>query len=97
MSRYVLRYFVDPGAGICLWSANDAAREKFGYPVQINNLGLSEDVVRKAISVMAWHDTSLDWSHPVGPSPWSEEERARFFEASQSLLAMLQQQLGPEF
>jgi hypothetical protein len=97
MPRYVLRYFFDPGSGICLWSANGVAREKFDYPVELSTLGLPESVLQQAADVMAWHDTSMDWSNPANPSPWSEEERARFHSASQTLLSTLRQQLGSEF
>lgn len=97
MPRYVLRYFFDPGSGICLWSANEAAREKFDYPVQLRDLGLPENLLRKALYVMAWYDTSLDWSYPSNPSPWSESERALFSETSQDLLSVLRQHLGSEF
>lgn len=97
MSHYVFRYFFDAGSGICLWSANDEAREKFDYPVQLSDLELPESLLRQAIHVMAWYDTSLDWSYPSNPSPWSESERIRFHDASQNLLSMLRQELGPEF
>jgi len=60
MQRYILRYFFDPGSGIRLWSANDTASEKFDYPVQLHDLWLPENLLRKAIYVMAWYDTSLD-------------------------------------
>lgn len=97
MPRYVLRYFFDPGSGICLWSGNDAARERFDYPVQLPDLGLPENLLRRALYVMAWYDTSLDWSYPPNPSPWSASERARFHETSQALLSALRQQLGSGF
>ena len=58
MSHYVLRYFFDAGSGICLWSANDEAREKFDYPVQLSDLELPENLLRQAIHVMAWYDTN---------------------------------------
>ena len=29
MAKYALKYMYDWGSGICLWSANDAAREKY--------------------------------------------------------------------
>ena len=67
MSRYVFRYFFDPGSGICLWSDNDEAREKFDYPVELSDLGLSENLLRQAIHLIAWYDTSLDWSYPPTP------------------------------
>jgi hypothetical protein len=95
MANYLFRYFFDAGSGVCLWSANDAAREKFGYPVTLESLGLPENLLREALHIVTWYDTSLDWSYPPSPSPWSEEERARFIEASQRLLSNLRQQLGP--
>jgi hypothetical protein len=41
--KYEIRYFFDPGSGVCLWAKNAAAREKFGYPIDHRNLGLSEN------------------------------------------------------
>ncbi len=97
MSRYVFRYFFDPGSGICLWSGNDEARERFDYPVELSDLGLSENLLRQAFHLIAWYDTSLDWSYPSNPSPWAESEKTRFHVASQNLLSMLRQELGSEF
>lgn len=95
MSSFVLRYFFDLGSGICLWSANDAAREKFGYPVDLHDLGLPNDVLLEA--VIAWYDTSTDWRSPCDASSWSGSERARFHEASRGLLCKLRQHLGPGY
>jgi hypothetical protein len=39
--RYKLRYFFELG-GDCLWAANDAAMEKFGYPVFLDDLPLTD-------------------------------------------------------
>lgn len=97
MATYKLRFFFSPGSGICLWSANDATREKWDYPVDVQALPLPENTWRKALYVMAWHDTSIDWSHPSGPSPWTDEERFNFNRAAQSLLALLREQLGSDF
>ncbi len=97
MANYLLRYFFDAGSGICLWSSNDAAREKFDYPVELQSLELPENLMREALNIVTWFDSSLDWSYPPNPSPWSEQERGHFNEASQSLLSKLRQQLGPAF
>lgn len=97
MANYLFRYFFSPGSGICLWSANEAARKKFDYPVELRSLNLPENLLRDALHIVTWYDTSLDWSYPSDPSPWSAEERARFNEASQGLLSKLRQQLGSEF
>ncbi len=97
MCRYIFRYFFDSGLGICLWSDNDAARERFNYPVELSDLGLSENLLRRVNHLIAWYDTFRDWSYPPNPSPWPMSEDIRFHEASQKLLSMLRQELGSEF
>ncbi|MEA5559508.1 hypothetical protein [Nodularia spumigena] len=97
MSYYVLRYFFDAGSGICLWAGNEEAEEKFGYPVELHEIDLSDNVQRTGQRLVAWFDTSIDWNDPAGPSPWSEQERGRFQEESRSFLSMLRQCLGPDF
>jgi hypothetical protein len=97
MSKYKLRYFFDPGASSCLWSANDSAREKFGYPVDVWQLPLCENTQRRVIYVATWYDTSLDWSYPPNPSPWGEDELQSFNTEAQNLLTLLRIKLGNEF
>jgi hypothetical protein len=97
MPDYLLRYFFDAGSGACLWSVNDAARDKFDYAVALQSLDFPENLLREAYHILAWCDTALDWSSPSAPSSWSAEENVRFNQASQRLLAKLRQQLGPAF
>lgn len=97
MPTYRLRYFFDPGGGICLWSANDAARERFGYPIDTRSLPLRENTWRRAAYLCSWHDTSIDWDYPADLSPWDASERERFNVEAQRLLALLREQLGREF
>jgi hypothetical protein len=97
MSQYSFRFSFDPGSGICLWAANDAARVKWGYPVSISELSLPENVCRLAHHIVAWYDTSIDWDCPSAPSPWTDVERARFNEEAQGLLTALRRQLGHNF
>ena len=78
MPNYKLRYFFDAGSGICLWSANDSAREKFGYPIDVSQLNLDENTKRKAYYLLAWYDTCINWNSPADPCSWSTEDRARF-------------------
>lgn len=40
--KYRLRFFFDTGSGVCLWTANDAAREIYDYPVSMEALPVSE-------------------------------------------------------
>lgn len=43
---YLLRFFFEYG-GPCLWAANDEARERFGYPVELSDLPIPEDLRRE--------------------------------------------------
>jgi hypothetical protein len=95
--RYRLRFFFDPGAGVCLWSGNDAARERFGYPVENRSLPVPENLWRLLEHLCAWHATSIDWSYPPDPSPWTPAERHRFDESASAALEQLRTALGPEF
>jgi len=97
MAKYRLRYFFDPGAGICLWADNEDAKRRFGYAVEPRELSLPENTWRRAMHLCSWYDTSLDWSYPPGPSPWGAEELRRFNNEAQIFLAELREQLGPDF
>ena len=97
MKLYRLRYAFDTGAGVCLWAANDAARERFGYAVETPELKLPPVAERRVEALLRWHRTGIDWSDPAGPSPWSDEERQRFNREAQLVLRLLREQLGPKY
>ena len=96
MSLYRLRYFFDYHSG-CLWSANEAAYSRFGYPVLLSELPLSEETSRNADRIGEWFDRSLNWDYPADPGPWRQEECDRFNRASAELLAAIRQELASEF
>lgn len=97
MRKYELRFFFDASAGVCIWSSNDAARDRFGYAIDARCLPLPENTWRRVRYVCAWFDTSLDWDYPPGPSPWDAAVRSRFNTEAQYLLNLLRDQLGSEF
>jgi hypothetical protein len=97
MNIYKLRYFFDPGSGICLWSANDLARETYGYAVNHEALGLPPAVGNRIAELIALFDTSIDWDCPMNPSPWSNAELAGFQAAAAELLQSLKGCLGSDF
>jgi len=95
---YRLRFFFDYGSGVCLWTANDAARERFGdYPVLLADLPLPAETVRDGEDLLTWYDTSLDWDDPAGPSPWGDDEFAAFRAAARAFLTRLRDELGEAF
>lgn len=95
---YQLRLEFDAGSGVCLWAQNEATRARYGYAVDHWQLPLSENTRRWLNYVVAWFDTSLDWSAPSDmDDQWSELELKRFLEAKERALALLQDELPPAF
>jgi hypothetical protein len=92
-----LRYFFDPGSGVCLWAGDDEARKAFGYPVELKQLPLSEEIVALGQQLIAQFDTSIDSDYPPNPSPWSDAEKQSFRAASQNLYVRLSSELGTRF
>jgi hypothetical protein len=91
---YKLRLAFDPGGGVCLWAANDAARQRYGYPIDHWQLPLTENTRRWLSYLVAWFDTSLDWSSPTDSDDlWTESELQSFLAAKQRGLDLLQQEL----
>lgn len=94
---YVIRYQFDPGSGVCLWAENDEAKERFGYPVEHWELPLSENTKRYLQHLIAWFDTSIDWSYPSDSDDyWTDEELTSFKAASAKGLQCLRQELSDE-
>ena len=95
--QYRFRYFFDTGSGICLWSDNDAARRRFGYAVDVENLPLPESVCRRSVFVTSWYDTFMDWENAPEPSPWAAREESAFKFAAQELLLLFREHLSQDF
>ncbi|MEO0558033.1 MAG: hypothetical protein AAF170_07600 [Bacteroidota bacterium] len=76
---YRLRFFFDPGSGVCFWSDSDEAYERFGdYPVLLEDLPLTPRTRADGNALIERFDTSLDWECPPDPSPWTKEEARSF-------------------
>lgn len=86
------RMFLDAGAGVCLWAANDAARSRFGYAVDHRRLGLPHDLCEALDQLMAGHDASIDWDDPGAVAP---EDTASANRRLRDLAAMVAAALGP--
>jgi hypothetical protein len=96
-AKYRLRYAFDAGAGVCLWAGNDAARARFGYPIEAAALPLTDTTRQQVEKLIVWYDTGIDWMNPGGPSPWDAAEEQRFQTAARALAVLLEHELGPEF
>jgi len=93
---YEIALAFDAGSGICLWAKNDAARARYGYPIEHRELPLSENTKHHLTHLIAWFDMSLDWASPSDTNKvWTDEERKRFMHAAQEGYRLLCRELPP--
>jgi hypothetical protein len=92
-----LRFFYDPGSGICLWAADGEARALYGYPVKLEELNLSPETTALGNGPISCFDTSINWKDPAGPSPWSDEQKSQFVRESLIFYQRLVSELGPQY
>lgn len=97
MAKYALRFSFDFGSGVCFWSLNEAARERFGYPICQDDLPLTHTIRVRVGFIVAWYDTFLDWDNAPEMSCWWPREKAMFNAAAQELLSLVRGHLGGDF
>jgi hypothetical protein len=95
-AQYVVRLMFEWHGG-CLWAGNDAALDAFDVGPIDDVLPLSANRRRRLEELSVWHDTALDWDDPGGPSPWTQDEEARFDHAAAEILEIDRADLGPDF
>lgn len=93
VAKYRLHYFFDVWAGDCLWSANKAALERFGYPVFIDELGLSDEAVQTGTSLIQRLQDEVTRESLGYGIPHDEQ----FDGDAKAFLAVLRDELGPDF
>lgn len=97
MAKYKMKYWFEWG-GTCLWSANDAANEKFGYPVDEGELPISGKLKNFLRYLQAYHNNMMDWDNAPDVSPWwTEEDTIMFDKKKKFAYAQLCQELGDDY
>lgn len=96
MPNYEIRLMFEWGGGV-LWGMNQAAKDKYGYAECEKTLPLSRKTKATLDELSERHDTALDWLDPRNPSPWTSTQFDAFESSALSILAEIQQELGPEF
>lgn len=94
--KYQLRYFIEWG-GISFWGMNDVAKEKYGYPIAIEQLPLSINLKRELYELEKEFQTALDWENPTEPSPWNETQKTSFRNRAISAWEAVKFELGNEY
>ena len=89
----------DWGSGVCLWSSNDEAKEKFGdYPIEdLEKLPVSAELRRELGYLITEHDKALDWDDPGGDLLWNDQQIADFKLRAAQAYERLVRELGNDF
>lgn len=74
-----LRLFFDAGSGVCLWAGDERAREKYGYPLDLDALPLTAETIELGNALTERFDGGINWDDPAEPSTWSDVDREEFF------------------
>jgi hypothetical protein len=110
MTKLLLRFFFDYGAGGCLWAGDDATREQLGYgPVDATHFDLRGQISRapsvslsdaahtKIEALDFQHSGYLNPKHPIEPCLWTQALCERFNSGVDQLLLFLQEELGSQY
>lgn len=96
MALYVLKYWFEHG-GTCLWSVNEVAKNKFGYPVDNDKLPIPKELIDELYALEAEYHGYLNWEYPPDPSPWTYEQKLHFKNRANQVYHELLLQLGSDF
>jgi len=96
MEKYRIRFFFGYGDS-CLWSGNNKTREKYNYPIYLEELPISPKLARLLSGLNNEHFTSLDWSDPAAPSPWTERQIQDFMYRASMAYECIKSELEEDF
>lgn len=100
---YRLQIVLEAASGVCLWSANPPAQDRFGYAVRPEDLGLSPEAAAAIAALIARYDAATDDAQfdpesITGPMLFGGEAAAApFADEIEALRRRLQAELGPAF
>lgn len=93
---YMIRYWFEWG-GFCFWGMDERTKERFGNPIEPEDLPLSSATIVQVDELTSWHEQSLNWDYPPDPGPWRQDECDRFNAAAKELLETCRRELANDF
>lgn len=93
---YELKYWFEWWSGE-IWGANDEAREKYGYPVDLDDLPLPAELKERILGLSDEHGDSLDPDYPPDPTPWTAEHIRDFEHRAKVAYEQIKAELGETF
>lgn len=96
IEKYIIRFWFENG-GICLWSINQNAKDKYGYAIENNMLPISLELVKRINELEEEYSSYLDWDYPSNPSPWTKEHKQDFINRATDVYNDLCRELGNNY
>ncbi|MEU1941006.1 hypothetical protein ABZ554_00695 [Streptomyces sp. NPDC020125] len=90
---YHLRFFFEVGVPHTPVWPHDVD-SPHGSPCVLERLPISAATREELARLCGWHQSSIDWEYPSGPSPWTEEQWVLFGQQADAALEALRHQLG---
>ena len=79
LATRVLRFFFDPGSGVCLWQRSEEAGAHGPYAVDHEALPLTRNTKAALTALVAIADLSIDWEDAPDSGPyWSQDAKGVF-------------------
>lgn len=95
--KFEMKYMFDFASGVCVWSVNMAARERYGYPVKAEALPISNELVYTLQDLIARYDNALNWADPASGFLWSDGEKRLWHDEARAAYKKLCSELGPDY
>lgn len=76
-----------------MWSGNDAAREKFGYPVFLEDLGLTDETLQLGKLIVK----RIQNEEAIKSLGYEVEPYVRFDDDANEFLSRVREELGADF
>ncbi|MFD6423871.1 hypothetical protein [Streptomyces sp. NPDC060198] len=95
-----LRFFFEYGVDTPLWPGPSGMPDldsPYGYPSDPGNLPLTPGTSHELTRLADLYQSSLDWNHPAGPSPWTHEQQESFRREADRGLETLRRELGDDW
>ncbi|MER8062322.1 MULTISPECIES: hypothetical protein [unclassified Streptomyces] len=92
-----LRFFFEYGVDTPLWPGpSDMADfdSPYGYPCAPERLPITPASSNELTRLADLYQSSLDWDHPAGSSPWTYEQQESFRHEADAALGALRRELG---
>ncbi|MFI5831893.1 hypothetical protein ACIA6C_32345 [Streptomyces sp. NPDC051578] len=94
---YHLRFFFENGVDTPLWpgpSGTPDLDSPYGYPCAPEKLPITAVISDELTRLADLYQSSLDWDHPAGPSPWTRDQQESFQHEADTALEALRRELG---